>query len=119
MTSIKKISGEILLYFYILQRQDVGKLKSLMLNFRIYNQLDEQNGAKLDRRDGGIFGINDFKDYTDNDIYNALVYLYDSGLIDFNDSRDNTGSNLINLKVTSGGIDIVENIDKGSKEKAW
>lgn len=117
MTSIKKISGEILLYFYILQRQDVAKLKGAILSFGIWHLPENQDGAKLDRRSESIFNIEDFSNYTDSDLYNALVYLYDSGLIEYRDSKDNTGSNFINLRITSGGIDIVESIDRGQEEK--
>lgn len=117
MTSIKKISGEILLYLYLLQRQDVGKLKSSILSFGMWHLPEEQEGAQLERRSETIFKISDFDAYNDNDIYNALVYLHDSNMIEYNDSRDSHGSNLINLKVTSYGVDMVESIDRGAEEK--
>lgn len=117
MKSIKTISGEILLYLYLLQRQDVGKLKSIILSFGMWHFSDGKSGVKLDRRTDSIFKISDFDECSDNDIYNALVYLYDSNLIEYKDSRDNTGSNLINFKVTSYGIDMIESIERGSEEK--
>jgi hypothetical protein len=117
MTSIKTISGEILLYLYLLQRQDVGKLKNVMLSFGMWHLPEGKNGAVLDHRSETIFKITDFDAYSDNDLYNALVYLYDSGLIDYRDSKDNTGSHFLNLKVTSSGIDMVESIDRGAEEK--
>lgn len=117
MTSIKTISGEILLYMYLLQRQDVGKLKSSIVSFQMWHLPVGQEGVLLDRRSDTIFNISDFEAYSDNDIYNALVYLHDSSLIEYNDSSDTAGSNLMNLKVTSFGVDIVESIDRGDEEK--
>ncbi len=117
MTSIKKISGEILLYLYLLQRQDVGKLKSAILSFCMWHLPEGKDGAQLERRSETLFKVSDFDAYNDNDIYNALVYLHDSSLIEYNDSRDNAGSNLLNLKVTSYGVDMVESIDRGAEEK--
>lgn len=119
MTPIKKISGEILLYLYLLQRQDVGKLKNATLSFGLWHKPknSEGSGAQLDRRPQSIFQVSDFDAYSDNDLYNALVYLYDSGLIDYKNSQDNTGSNLFNLKVTASGVDIIEGIERGAEEK--
>lgn len=117
MVSIKKIAGEILLYLYILQRQDIGKLKNAMLSFALWHLPEGKEGAQLDRRSETILGVSDFDAYTDNDLYNALSYLYESALIDFRDSRDSAGSHLINLKVTSHGIDMVEGIERGPEEK--
>lgn len=117
MTSIKKIAGEILLYLYLLQRQDVGKLKSEILSFGIWHIPPEKQGAQLERRSETLFKVSDFDSYTDNDLYNALVYLYDSSLIDYTDSRDTFGSHFVNLKVTSLGTDIIEGIDRGPEEK--
>jgi hypothetical protein len=117
MTSIKKISGEILLYFYLLQRQDVGKLRDSMLSFGLRHMPTGKEGAQLERRSDSVFKINDFDTYSDNDLYNALEYLYDAGLVDYKDSRDNVGSHFINLKVTAYGVDMVESIERGPEEK--
>tara|TARA_B100001989_G_C24539661_1_gene466739 strand:+ start:1648 stop:2109 length:462 start_codon:yes stop_codon:yes gene_type:complete len=119
MKTVKTISGEILLYFYLLQRQDVGQLKDARVSFGFWQSRQDNNvsGVQLDRRSESIFGVDDFKEYTDNDLYNAIVYLSDSGLIDFKDSPDNTGSNLFNFKVSAYGIDIVEGIERGEEEK--
>ncbi len=102
---------------YLLQRQDVGKLKSSIVSFRIWHLPVGQSAPQLENRSSTIFNIDEFNKYSDGDIYNALVYLFDSGLIFYNDSQENTGSNLMNLRVTSDGVDMVENIDKGSEEK--
>lgn len=117
MVPIKKIAGEIILYLYLLQRQDVAKLKGQMLNFGLWHQPTGASGAQLNNRTDTIFAVCDFDAYTDNDLYNALVYLYDSGLIEYKDSKDNTGSHFFNLKVTSYGIDMVEGIERGEEEK--
>lgn len=119
MVPIKKIAGEILLYLYLLQRQDIGKLKNARLSFGLWHRTkeSESSGAQLDRRPQTIFQVKDFDAYSDNDLYNALVYLYDSGLIDYKDSPDNTGSNLFNFKVTASGVDIIEGIERGAEEK--
>lgn len=119
MTTIKKTAGEILLYLYLLQRQDMVKIKSAILHFNLWHKIQdsEGSGAQLERRPETIFHISDFDSYTDNDLYNALVYLYDSGLINYRDSQDTMGSCLFNLKVTAQGIDIIEAIERGEKEK--
>ncbi len=117
MTTIKKISGEILLYLYLIQRQDAGKLKNIMLTFGTRALPDRKSTLQLDSRSESVFKINDFDFYSDNDIYNALVYLYDSSLIEYKESRYNTGLHLINFKVTSSGINIVESIERGSGER--
>lgn len=117
MTSIKKISGEILLYLYLLQRQDIGKLRGAMLSFGLWHLPEGKVGAQLDRRSETILGVSDFDAYTDNDLYNAFSYLYESGLIDYRDSKDNAGSHFINLKVTSYGVDMIEGIERGPEEK--
>lgn len=117
MKTIKTISGEILLYLYLLQRQNVGELKGQMLSFGLWHNSASNEGACLNKRSGTIFGSKDFDAYTDNDLYNALVYLGDSSLIDFTDSKDNTGSHFFNLKVTSHGVDIIEGIERGEEER--
>lgn len=117
MKTIKTISGEILLYLYLLQRQDVGKLKGQMLHFGLWHNPTASEGAQMSNRSKSIFNTKDFDAYTDNDLYNALVYLYDSSLVDYSESKDNTGSHFLNLKVTSYGVDIIEGIERGEEER--
>jgi hypothetical protein len=119
MKPVKTIAGEMLLYFYLIQRQDVSKLKDAMLSFmlRHFSEDRKQVGAELDRRDNSILNIDEFKNYSDNDLYNAITYLNDSNLINFNDSKDNVGDHIINLKLTSYGIDLIESIERGKEEQ--
>jgi hypothetical protein len=117
MTSIKKISGEMLLYLYLLQRQDVGRLKNAMIRFGLWHLPEGQEGALMEHRSQTIMGISDFDAYSDNDLYNALTYLHDSDMIGYSESKDSHGSILLNLRVSARGIDMVESIDMGAEEK--
>jgi hypothetical protein len=115
MESIKKIAGKILLYFYFLQRIDYRDINNINIRFNIWNRSDNQD--ILEKRDSTIFNIDKFNSYTNNDLYNAIVYLHDSGLISYYDSEDNCGISMISFKVTASGIDLIEGIERGETEK--
>jgi hypothetical protein len=119
MKSIKKIAGEILLYFYWIQRKDIAKLSDSNLSFQLRHFKDgrKEKGPKLNHRDETIFNVEKFKKYNDGDLYNSLNYLYEGGMINFNKSSSNVGDNIINIKLTAYGIDIIEGIERGEEEK--
>lgn len=120
LKTIKTIAGEILLYFYWLQRHDLTKLSDAILSFQLRHFPKEsgQIGPVLQRRNESILNIDELNKYTDADLFNALVYLHDCGLIVYNASPSNTDTSLINLRVTSGGIDIIEGIERGQDERS-
>ena len=119
LTPIKKISGALLLYFYWLQRSDIGKLRSSMISFnlRYYQNNNQESGVQIGDRKNSILGVNKFDVYSDNDLYNALIYLIDSGLLDLNEHEETGGIHFHRLKVTSSGVDIVEGIERGEEER--
>lgn len=115
MKPIKTIAGEILLYFYYIQRESFSKLHNAIIRFDF--GLFDNKDTNFDNREKTIFGLNKFNTYSDNDIYNAINYLSDSFLISFKESKDNMGSNLFSFRLTSEGINLIEGIERGSDEK--
>lgn len=120
LKTIKTIAGEVLLYFYWLQRRDLAKLSDAILSFQLRHFPKEsgQVGPVLQRRTESILSIEELKKYTDADLFNALAYLNDHGLIEYNASPTNTDTSFINLRVTSSGIDIIEGIERGQDERS-
>lgn len=119
---IKTIAGEVFLYLYWLQRQDAGDLKNTILSFTMFpfkrgEKLQHLVGVQLERKEDSIFNVEHFSPYSDNDLYNSLVYLYDSNLLFYTDSRENTRSNFLNFKLTASGIDLIEGIERGKEEQ--
>jgi len=114
MKLIKTIAGEILLYLYWIQRKDYNRINDIILEFNLYRPVD---GEILVRRNESIFSINKFIECSDNDLYNAIIYLRDSQLIEYNESKDNCGVNMASFEVTSNGVDLIEGIERGEKEK--
>ena len=111
MKSIKKISGDVLLYLYSIQRKN-GFPRDSILSFQ-----REDNGAKLSVSSNFEKGI--FKIASDSsvDLYNAIRYLEEKSFIDFNDSRDTSGYCFINIRVTAFGVDIIEGIERDDEAK--
>lgn len=121
LVSIKKISGEVLLYFYWIQRQDISKLCDTSMSFQLRHfPIDKKNtGPELERRHETILNISELKLYSDGDLYNALNYLYDCGLINFNKSSTNVGDHILNIQLTASGVDIIEGIECGNTEQEY
>lgn len=112
--SIKKISGEILLYFYAQQRKSVVGLRDHILEFS-YVQGDGNN-LRLQARSETILNIDKFKDYTDNDLFLAIDYLDKKGFLEFQTAQDTGGYYLHDIQLGLGGIDIVEGIERSPEE---
>ena len=115
---IKTIAGEILLYFYLLQRKNITDLNLAMLHFSFKRNPNNQvDGMEMPGRDKTILKDEKFEGYSDVDIFNALMYLSDSYLIDYKESKSTAGSHLHQLKITASGINIIEGIERGEEEK--
>ena len=115
---IKTIAGEILLYFYFLQRKNITDLNMQIIGF-YYKRTDKNklDGIVIPDRDKTIFNNEKFSEYTDVDIFNALIYLNDSYFITYSESKTTTGSHIHNIKVTASGIDLIEGIERGQDEQ--
>lgn len=116
---IKTIAGEVLLYFYLLQRRNVTDLKYAMLNFRLRLSPETKiEGIEMQDRKISILKEEKFDPYSDVDLFNAVTYLNELGLISYEEMKDVSGGSHINeLKITARGIDLVEGIERGKQEK--
>lgn len=115
---IKTIAGEILLYFYFLQRKNITDLNMEIFSF-LFKRTSENtlDGVVIPDRDKTFFNNEKFSEYTDVDIFNALTYLSDSYFITYSESKTTAGSHIHNMKVTARGIDLIEGIERGQEEK--
>lgn len=112
---LKKIAGEILLYLYWMHRKNIPKLQNIHLNFTMWDLNLE--GIVLTKREDSIFSINEFKEYTDNDLFGALQYLNDLYLIEYTERKNTTGLKFLNFKVPAQGVQMVEGIQSSQEEK--
>lgn len=113
MQTIKKISGNMLLYFYAIQR---NKAFSITEFISFSGIRDEQ--IKLDNRDkspllADLYAISK----SDADIYNAMIYLEEKSFISFKTSMDSGGHYLHDVRVTAYGIDIIESIERKDEDR--
>lgn len=115
---IKTIAGEILLYFYFLQRKNITDLNMEIFSF-FFKRTPENtlDGIEIPGRDKTFFNNEKFAEYTDVDIFNALIYLNDSYFVTYSESKTTAGSYIHNMKVTARGIDLIEGIERGQEEK--
>lgn len=116
---IKTIAGEILLYFYLLQRKNVTDLSYAMLHFKLRLTPETRiEGIEMQQRNESILKEEKFHTYSDVDLFNALTYLDELHLISYEDIKDISGGSHINhLKITACGIDLIEGIERGQQEK--
>ena len=100
MKTIKKIAGDLLLFFYNLQRNS-GFVAVDMLVFRRRNII--KNDVEL--VDSSELAKNMLKiaDGSHADVYNALQYLYEGGFISFRASKDTMGESLLDVRVANIG----------------
>jgi len=118
MEPIKKIAGRILLYFYLIQRNDYSKLCDLVLEFQMRHFSDKnEKSPKIIHKDNEIVQNLLKIAGNDNNVYNALKYLENKGFIEMSKSSDNVNDNFLNFSVSSAGIDIIESIERGKEEK--
>lgn len=118
MELIKTISGRILLYFYLTQREDYAKLNDLILSFQMRHFSDpNERSPKISARESEIVQNLLKIAGNDNDIYNALIYLKSNGLIEITKRRTNVEDHFLNLSVSGAGVDMIEAIERGPDER--
>lgn len=109
MKPIKKIAGEVLLFFYAKQRK--GGFESLdIIHFTDWKDIKMPGDNDITK---GLKAIS----ASAADIYNALEYLEDSGYLSYRRSRNTGGDMMHQFRVTAGGIDIVEGIERDEEAK--
>lgn len=118
MEPIKTIAGKILLYFYLIQRNDYAKLHDLVLEFQMrhFSNKDDESPQITHKENAVAQNLLKISG-NDNNVYNALIYLQDKGFIEMRKIPDNVNDNFLNFSVSSAGIDIIESIERGESEK--
>ena len=108
--SLKKIAGDILLILYFLQRQHGycdGGIISIDRKMDNPEALEKSTlGAKLIKNGRSVA-----------DVYNALRYLQEKDFVSLSENNDNQTFNIFDLRVSAGGIDIIEGIVRGPEER--
>lgn len=112
MKSIKNIAGDILIYFYYLQRKNGAPIIDIL---RFSNNF--HGPIKIEGENQFNKGIREISSDSDIDAFNAINYLYEKNFIECKISSDTGGDNYIMLKVSAWGIDVIEGIERGEKEK--
>lgn len=112
MKTLKQIAGDLLLYFYKLQRQDKLEVSHVIV-------FDNYPGENINLNDKSEFGktILNLADNSSIDTYNGLKYLEEKSFINFKEDGSNAGILLHGLRITAYGLDIIEGIERGEKEK--
>ena len=110
LISIKKISGDILLYMYSVQRCE--GFSNRILSFQ---RMDK--GVKLSANSDFEKDIFKIADNSAVNLYNAIRYLEEKSFIDFNDSGDTGGDHFVNIHVTAFGVDIIEGIERDNEAR--
>ena len=118
MEPVKKIAGKILLYFYSIQMSDYTKLHDLVLEFQMRHFSNKNDKSPKITHKGNVI-VQDLINISgnDNNVYNALAYLRNRGLIEVSKSPDNVSDNFLNFSVSSAGIDIIEGIEERAEER--
>ncbi len=112
---IKTIAGQILLYFYLLHRTKPVLLSDWMMSFNTYTKKisieDRSNTEVID----SLIQISS----NEMDIINALEYLSQKHFISTGGKGLDMSGNATfhSVKLTAGGIDIIENIEQGESEQ--
>jgi hypothetical protein len=117
--SLKKIAGELLLYFYGIYRQDPSKLADTPISFQLRHFPPERKeiGPMLEHRESSILNIDKFEEYGDVDFYGSLKYLDECNLLAFSSGSDTAGEYFLNMRVTAHGVDLVEGIERSDTER--
>jgi len=112
---IKTIAGQILLYFYYLHRTNPSLLSEWMMSFN----KDTEKIAIENRTNTEVIDRVKKIESNDIDIINALEYLGEKGFIVSGDPTFDMSGNgsFYNIKLTSQGIDIIENIERSASER--
>lgn len=107
--SIKTIAGEVLLYFYAVQRKNgFGSMEVLS-----FSDWDNIHIAGQGQIADDIIKI----DNNAANIYNSLLYLEGKHFLSFNSSRSTGGDSFMDFRVTDTGIDIVEGVERDEPAK--
>lgn len=118
MKTIKEIAGNILLYFYAISRKNRTALHDFMINFQVRHFADGQNEEPtVGKNATDIYQHLKEISRSDNDLYEALRYLYEGGFIGMNITKDNVSDHFYNFEVTAGGYEMVEGVERGEEEK--
>ena len=108
--SLKRISGRILLFLYQLQRQ-VGGVDDVLTFDRKMKDIGTLEQVQLGKElsllcNGAI-----------SDVFNGLRFLSGKGFITYKESNDSMSYNFLGIEVTASGVDVVEDIEQGTKER--
>ena len=117
MEPIKAIAGRILLYFYSIQRDDYSCLHDLLLSFQMRHFKSSEKSPVLESKESKISENLIKIAGNDNNIYNALMYLYEKGFIDMSKDQNNVSDSLLNFSFTSRVIDIIEGVEREAEER--
>jgi len=110
MRPIKEIAGEVLLYFYSLQRKN-GYGSMEVLSFSGFDEITLSDQTTLAK---DLLAV--CKDSA-ADLYNALSYLVNKHFITSKVSRSTGGDSMFNFTVSAAGVDIIEGIERGQDER--
>jgi len=117
MKPIKTIAGKILLYFYSIQRDDYSYLHDLVLSFQMRHFRNSEKSPVLESKEHEISKNLIKIAGNDNNVYNALIYLHEKGFIGMSKVRTNVSDSFLNFSVSSGGVDIIEGIEREAEER--
>ncbi len=108
--TIKEIAGEILLYFYVLQRKNYSELEKQQFNFLIRNGIKLENKTKNELTEK----------YSDSDLYNALRYLENKNFVQFaKNGETNIEKAFVVIELTADGMDIIEGVKRGDGKSIY
>lgn len=108
MKPIKAIAGDILLFFYTIQRKSGSVLYEPLL-------FSDGETVQLPMEEGLSSKLK--KIASPPDVYNCLRYLRDYQYLDYDISTSTGGDSMYNFRVTARGIDIIEGIERDDDAK--
>lgn len=110
--TIKEIAGDVLLYFYAKQRENIYTLEASLLDFDAQNSDIQLIGEGEFENSIRSLAVN-----SGNDVLNGIDYLLGKDFINCTKKSDNRGWLIHNITLTSTGVDIVEGIERGKSER--
>jgi hypothetical protein len=112
MKSIKKIAGDILIYFYYLQRKNGTPIVDILrFSNKFHGPIVIEGNNQFNE------GILRISEESHVDAFNAINYLHEKELIECKISSDTGGDNYIMLRVSALGVDVIEGIERGERER--
>lgn len=106
MEPIKKIAGDLLLFFYAQQRKR-GFPDENIIEFG-----NAENMGVVVKKSTSIEGIMTVCKGSSTDAYNAIQYLREKSFIECNESDETNGILIYGIRVTAQGVDIVEGVER-------